>query len=89
MIPPNTWAIYKKMGFFKWEFVKYFPDPDGTTPMFSVPDINDELITLSDFDNRRRYRAKLLDSDSGYLETRLKITVTPAAVIRETIIIAK
>ena len=85
---PNMWAIYKKVGLFRWEFVKYFPNPEVSPPLFSVPDIHQQLITLSEFDNRRRYRARLIDTDSAYLETRVKTTVTPQAIIKEVIVIA-
>ena len=85
---PNTWVIFKKAGLFRWEFVKYFPDPKFPRPMFIVPDIGQELIMLSEGDERRRYRASLL-GESSYLETYIKTIVTPFSVTKEVRIRAK
>ena len=87
MMPPNTWQIFRKVGLFRWESVKYFPNPEVSPPRFSVPDIHQELRILSESDNRRRYRARLLDGSGRSLETRVKTTVTPQAIIKEVIVI--
>ena len=82
--------IFKKVGIFRWEFVKLFPDPEGSQPMFRVLDIHDELKMLSELDNRRCYRAKPCIADAvAYLETRVKVTLTYTGIIKETIVIAK
>ena len=81
--PLETWAIYRRTRLLKWEFVGFFPD----TAFRVLPeDITDVLISLSEMDKNRRYRAIPLGSPSP-LETRVKFRISFAGIHKEVIVV--
>ncbi|MYB02007.1 hypothetical protein F4X90_20355 [Candidatus Poribacteria bacterium] len=84
-----VWLIYKKVGFFKWEFVKSYPS--GDEYRFTLPDIHEELIRLStDFDSYTPHRARPAGSIyGGWLKTKRKLIVDHNAARYETIVVLR